>query len=116
MIPSLRVYQLLFLGMGIGLAIAILRPAALGLALFVTLLWDGLIWGLAIADSLRVKGNQVTVTRQPLHRLSIGRENPVHLTVKTGKQPATMQIRDYSPQAMAATPTTLQATLSANTE
>jgi len=116
MIPSLRVYPLLCLGMGMGLAIAILHPAALGLALFVTLLWDGVILSLAIVDSLRVKGDRVTVARQPLHRLSIGRENPVHLTVKTGKQPATLQIRDYSPQAMTATPTTLQATLSANTE
>jgi uncharacterized protein (DUF58 family) len=114
MIPSLRVYQLLFLGMSLGLSIASLRPSALGLALLATLLWDAVLLSLAIADSLRVKSNRVEVIRQPLHRLSIGRENPVNLMVKTGRQPATLQIRDYYPQMMAVTPETLQATLPAN--
>ena len=115
MVPSLRVYQLLLFGMGIGVAIALLR-SSVGLALLVTLLWDSIILSLAIVDSLRVKGDRVSVARQPLHRLSIGRENPIHLMVKTGKQPATLQIRDYAPQTMSVTPETLQTKLSANIE
>ncbi|HEY9626268.1 MAG TPA: DUF58 domain-containing protein [Coleofasciculaceae cyanobacterium] len=114
MIPSLRLYQLLLLGMGIGLAIAFIQPGALGLALLITLIWDIAILSLAIVDGLRVKGSRVTVMRQPLSRLSIGRDNPVELTVKTGGQPATVQIRDYYPEAITATPETIQATLPAN--
>ncbi|MBI4781858.1 MAG: DUF58 domain-containing protein [Oscillatoriophycideae cyanobacterium NC_groundwater_1537_Pr4_S-0.65um_50_18] len=114
MIPSLRLYQLLLLGMGIGLAIAFIQPGALGLALLITLIWDVAILGLAIADGLRVKGSRVTVMRQPLSRLSIGRDNLVELTVKTGSQPATLQIRDYYPEAITATPETIKATLPAN--
>ncbi|MBW4661927.1 MAG: DUF58 domain-containing protein [Drouetiella hepatica Uher 2000/2452] len=116
MIPSLRLYQLLLLGTVIGVAIALVRPSALGLALLITLLWDSVILSLAIADSLRVKGDRVSVARLPLQRLSIGRENLVHLTVKTGRQPAILQIRDYFPQSMTVTPETLQVRLSAKAE
>ncbi|HEY9643218.1 MAG TPA: DUF58 domain-containing protein [Coleofasciculaceae cyanobacterium] len=116
MIPSARVYQLLGLGTGMGLAIALVNsPSGLGIAFWVTLLWDGMVLGLAAVDSWRA-GEHVTVSRQPLHRLSIGRENPVKLTVQSGTRPATLQIRDYAPPKMTVSPETLQATLPAATQ
>jgi uncharacterized protein (DUF58 family) len=112
MLPSRRVYQWLLVGTVGGFAMALLgAPTNPSLAL--TLTWDLVILGLSILDSQRVIPNRAKVSRQPLQRLSIGRENPVHLTVESGKVPATLQICDYSPQIFTATPDLLKLTLSA---
>jgi uncharacterized protein (DUF58 family) len=118
MIPSLRVYQLLGLGTVLGLAIALFNSEAwprLGVALGVMLLWDILVLGLAGVDVWQVRGDRATVSRQPMQRLSIGRENGVKLAVQSGQRPATLQIRDYAPPGMAVSPETLQVTLPAAT-
>lgn len=115
MIPSQRVYQWLVVGTGLGIAIAFL-PSQLGLALLLTLLWDGVVIGLAIADSLRVKGDRATVARLPIERLSIGRDNEIRLTVQTGDRPVMLQVRDYYPLAFAAHPATIQTTLPAQAQ
>jgi uncharacterized protein (DUF58 family) len=121
MIPSQRVYQLLLLGTGVGLGLAAFgsgntRPALLLVALGLTLTWDVLILGLAFWDSWRVKSSQVKISRQSLQRLSIGQENPVRLTVKSGDCPATLQIRDFYPSEFTATPPLLELTLPPNRE
>jgi uncharacterized protein (DUF58 family) len=112
MLPSRRVYQWLLVGTVGGFAMALLgAPTNPSLAL--TLTWDLVILGLSILDSRQVIPNRVKVSRQPLQRLSIGRDNPVHLTVESGKSAATLQICDYSPQVFTATPDLLKRNLSA---
>lgn len=130
MIPSQRVYQLLLLGTGVGLGLAAfgsgnVRPASLLVALGLTLTWDVLILGLAFWDSRQVKSSQVKISRESLQRLSIGQENPVRLTVKSGdakqfplwgNRSATLQIRDFYPPEFTATPPLLELALPPNRE
>jgi uncharacterized protein (DUF58 family) len=112
MIPSRRVYQWLLVGT-VGCFAAALLGSPTNPSVALTLTWDLVILGLAIADSQRVKPNRVKVTRQELQRLSIGRENPVHLIVESGKSPATLQICDFAPQAFKANPDLLRLSLPA---
>jgi uncharacterized protein (DUF58 family) len=119
MIPSRRVYLLLLLGTLIGLAIAIVgndftASQALGFAILITLLWDGVILLLTLIDGWRVRPNRVQIERLPVERLSIGRNNSIHLRLQTGKRPAVLQIRDYYPSEFTATPEVLQVSLPAN--
>ncbi|NJO40021.1 MAG: DUF58 domain-containing protein [Cyanobacteria bacterium CRU_2_1] len=120
MIPSQRVYQLLLLGTAIGLMIALFnspsRPSLLGIALIAMLIWDGVVLGLAAFDSLQTRRHRVQIDRSPLQRLSIGRENLVRLTVRSGDRPAIVKIRDYYPQAFIANPEVLQVALPANSQ
>jgi uncharacterized protein (DUF58 family) len=102
MIPSIRLYLLLAIAIPIALLLAMLvnqQTSIIG-----TLLFDCLIIGLAITDALRVKSHRVQVTRHPLHRLSVGRDNPVLLSVRsspraalTANQTAKIQLRDSYP-------------------
>jgi len=108
MVPSGRVYQGLLVGTVGGLMIALLNNNPMP-SLALTLTWDLFILGLSILDSQRVQ--RIKISRQTLSRLSIGRENPVNLTSESGKTAATLQIRDYSPQAFTATPEILRVTL-----
>jgi uncharacterized protein (DUF58 family) len=108
MIPSHRVYQWLLVGTVGGLTVALLQNSPMP-SLALTLTWDLVILLLATIDSRRVQ--RVKVSRSPLSRLSIGRDNPVQLTVEAGNAAATVQLRDYSPQAFTATPEAVQATL-----
>jgi uncharacterized protein (DUF58 family) len=120
MVPSLRAYQFLLVGTIAGLAIACFdndstRPALLGLGLATSLIIDLGVIVLLIIDSLRVKSQRATVTRANNERLSIGRNNPIHLTATSGDKPAVLQICDYFPAAFQATPEKLEITLPANT-
>jgi uncharacterized protein (DUF58 family) len=117
MIPSLRLYLLLLLGTAIGLIAATFTPSALLMLreiILLTLLWDALVLGAAIADGWLSQRDRATVERLPIERLSIGRDNPIRLGVKTGGRSATLQIRDGHPQAIPATPPVLQISLPAN--
>jgi uncharacterized protein (DUF58 family) len=121
MIPSQRVYQLLLLGTGIGLGVALFGNDAaplsmLWVAVFLVLGWDGVVLGLAVWDADRTRRHRVEVIRQPLHRLSIGRDNPIRLTVKTADRPVVLQIRDAAPQPFHSKPAILQANLPAQAE
>ncbi|MBW4488480.1 MAG: DUF58 domain-containing protein [Trichocoleus desertorum ATA4-8-CV12] len=116
MIPSWRVYGLLFIGMAIATILTALWPgqsepllAVLGLLLF-----DAVVLGLAFWDARQVRSHQIKIERQPLHRLSIGRDNPVVLAVQTGAQPARIQVRDAYPTVFSVSASSLQATLPAN--
>jgi uncharacterized protein (DUF58 family) len=113
MIPSRRVYGLLILGIAIALILAI----AFGqlVSIIATLVFDSVVLGLAVWDGQRVKPNAVKVTRYPLQRLSIGRDNPVVLSVQSGNQGVQIRLRDYYPLEFEVSTPTLNASLEANT-
>lgn len=113
MIPARRVYLLLLLGMAIALLLAI----AFGqlVSIISTLLFDSVVLGLAVWDRKRMKPNAVKVTRYPLQRLSIGRDNPVVLSVQSPNQGVQIRLRDYYPIEFEVSTPTLDASLEANT-
>lgn len=95
MIPSGRLYLLLLLGVAIAFALADIWN--ISVSIIGTLVFDGVVLGLMVVDGLRVRNHRVQVSRQPLGRLSIGRENPVVLSLQSGVRAATIKIRDYYP-------------------
>lgn len=120
MIPARRVYWLLVLGTIAGTGFATLRfsglqASSLGGSILLTLAFDAVVLGLMVLDGRRVKPHQVEVQRAPLERLSIGRENPIRLTVKSGDQAARLQIRDDYPQTFQISEPLLSLSLPANT-
>jgi uncharacterized protein (DUF58 family) len=119
MIPSRRVYQLLLLGTAIGLGFATIgsdaiNPQFLGLSILLTLGVDAAVLLLAVMDARRVKAGRAVVDREHSDRLSIGRDNPVQLTVKTGYRPAVLQIRDFYPPAFSTSSQLLKLSLPAH--
>lgn len=103
MLPSRRVYFLLIIGTLVGTVFSTLggdfiNPSLLGWSILATLGFDAIVLGLMVRDGLVGKADRVTVKRDPLERLSIGRENPVQLRVQAGKRVAELQIRDTAPQ------------------
>ena len=113
MIPSRRVYLLLLLGIAIAIALAIIFGQQI--SLIGTLLFDSVVLGLAVWDGQRVKANRVKVTRYPLQRLSIGRDNPVVVSVESGNQVSKIRLRDYYPLEFEVSSPTLEASLEPNT-
>lgn len=113
MIPAIRLYFLLAIALGIALLLAMLVNQQTSIA--ATLLFDTLIIGLAITDALRVKSHRVEVTRHPLHRLSIGRDNPVVLSVRSAKKTAKIQLRDSYPVEFDVSVPLLKTSLNPNT-
>lgn len=95
MIPAQRVYFFLLLGMAISLLIA--NFISLSLAVGFLLGFDLLVLAVMVFDGWRVKSQRVKITRQPLGRLSIGRDNPVVLQVESQATAATLQICDRYP-------------------
>ena len=64
-------------------------PNRLTIALIALLLFDGAVLVAMFWDGLRTRARRVTVSRDPLHRLSIGRDNPIspesaRLSIKPG--------------------------------
>lgn len=119
MLPSRRVYFLLILGTIVGLATAVIgsdliNPGMVGLVTWLTILFDVLLLMATVLDGTRHQADRVTVKREPLDRLSIGRENTVRLTVQTGKRPAMLQIRDFYPEGFYVSNHTLSVSLPAN--
>lgn len=112
MIPSRRVYILLILGIAITPVIATIWSVSL--SILVILLFDAIVLGLMIIDSLLVRRHRVEITRQLQPRLSIGRDNPVTLSVKSGKK-AKLQISDRYPTQFEVSTPILSITTSANT-
>ena len=121
MIPSRRAYGLFVLGIAIAALLAILPGSSLGLeirlavASFTVLLFDGVLLLLIGLDSFYTRPHRAKIQRQPLHRLSIGRENVVTVSVRSGQRPATLQLRDEYPADFPVSPLQLQASLPANT-
>ncbi len=95
MIPSQRFY--LFLGLGMAIALFLANFFDQTFSIFTILLFDGLLLAIGFWDGYQVKINQVKIERQPLHRLSIGRDNPVIITIETQNQTANLIIKDAYP-------------------
>ncbi len=95
MIPSRLVYFLLVLGIAIAPILAVFFSIPISIA--VSLLSDVVVLTLMVVDGLRVRRDRVQISRELPPRLSIGRDNPVMLTVKSGNANAVIQIRDYYP-------------------
>ncbi|AFZ26077.1 hypothetical protein Cylst_3966 [Cylindrospermum stagnale PCC 7417] len=112
MVPAKRVYYLLISGIAIApiLSQIISIPASIA----VTSLFDAVILGLMIVDGLRVRRNRVEISRELPPRLSIGRDNPVVLKVKSGKANAIIQIRDFYPTGFSISAPEICATIPAN--
>lgn len=111
-IPSRYLYVLLLLGIAIAAVLAVVFD--IGVSFIATLLFDAIVLILAVWDGLRVKSYRVNVTRSPLHRLSIGRDNPVVLFVQSENRRAKIRLRDYYPLEFEVSTPTLEATLDAN--
>lgn len=112
MIAARRLYDLLLVGIAIAALVAVAWNEQT--SLLVTLAYDAIVLALAVVDAQRVRASRVEVERMPLHRLSIGRDNAVGLTVKSGKRPAEVRLRDSYPSMFAVSTPTLAATLEAN--
>ena len=112
MIPSRLVYLLLLLGIDISIILAIIFDQRL--SIIIILLFDSLVLALTFWDGWRVKGNGVKVTRGELQRLSIGRDNPVILSVQSGKQAAKIRLRDAYPLNFQVSTSPLEASLAPN--
>ena len=81
MIPSLRCYVLLGIG-GVGAALLdtlVNRQISLGFLGSYNLL----LAIATIADAAGVKANAIEVTRLEINRLSVGRDNPIELKIRS---------------------------------
>lgn len=112
MVPAKRVYYLLISG----IAIAAILSQIIGIPSSIASisLFDAVILGLMIVDGLRVRSDRVEISRELPSRLSIGRDNPVVLKVKSGKANAVIQIRDFYPTGFSISAPELSATIPAN--
>ncbi len=111
MILTRRTYGLLGLGLAIALIYAFVFPNAnLAIAALGLIIFDAVVLGVAFWDQYQVLAQRVTLERQDLDRLSIGRDNLVTLTVSS-TQPAEIQIRDACPPLFKVSETTLSAKL-----
>ncbi len=95
MIPSKRTYLLLLFGIAIALSTSILWNVQTSIV--ITLLFDGIVLTLMVVDSIRAKPHRIHITRTLPPRLSIGRDNPVVLTIKSKNCPVKIQICDRPP-------------------
>lgn len=113
MVAAKRVYLLLLLG----LAIAVLLSLFIGISasIAITLIYDIAVLVLMVVDGWRVKAVRVQISRQLPSRFSIGRDNPVILTITSDKTNAILQIRDYYPADFGVSTSTLNTTVAANT-
>lgn len=112
MIPSRRSYFLLILGIIIApiLSIFLGNPASIT----IILLFDAAVLLLMFVDSWQVRNNRVEMTREVPPRLSIGRDNPVQLTVKSQKSKAIVEISDYFPSGFGTSAAKLRAVIPGN--
>lgn len=96
MIPSRRCYVLLTVG---GLTAALLDvPLDRQVSLNFLRIYDFALLIATIIDASQIKKSAVEVTRREIQRLSIGRDNPIELKVKSGGQKAIVRLRDAFPQ------------------
>jgi uncharacterized protein (DUF58 family) len=96
-IPSLRSYGLL--GVGAIAAAGLAQRLPVDQATAVMLLYDlGLLVLIGI-DGYRARQRRATLARLPVGRLSVGRENPVTMTVTAGNAPVRLMVCDRPPVA-----------------
>lgn len=97
MVLTARFYWFLALGSALAFAFAVVE--SLDVALAIVLSYDLLLLGAALGDSYRTRSRQVQVSRTLEPRLSIGRDNPIVLTLSAPSTAATIQIQDQHPTA-----------------
>jgi uncharacterized protein (DUF58 family) len=112
-IPTGRTYGLL---LGGGVVATLLTnffgsPSRLTVALLALLLFDSAVLAVMVWDGFRVKSRRATIMRDPLHRLSIGRDNPISLH---GDSSSAVRLRLYDnyPTEFDGTPMPLELALS----
>lgn len=113
-VPTGKTYGLL-LGGGLGatlLANFFDAPNRLGLALLALGLFDGIVLLAMLWDGWRVKTRRATLTRDRLHRLSIGRDNPITLQAKAPHR-TRLRLFDHYPTDFDGTPMPLTVDLAA---
>ncbi|MEO0542154.1 MAG: DUF58 domain-containing protein, partial [Cyanobacteria bacterium P01_A01_bin.105] len=118
MTPTFRVYTLLAIGGMVAAALNGLVPeqASMATTVWPMLLFDGSVLLLMLVDGLLVSSNRrPTLQREPLQRLSIGRDNAVTLTIQAKGIPADLHIYDQYPAALNQVPMPLRALCPAKT-
>jgi uncharacterized protein (DUF58 family) len=117
-IPSARTLWLLAGGGLVATMLAILIPApeGIGIATACTLGWYSIVLVLAGIDAWLSKSERVQVDREQLGKLSIGRDNPVSITVRASQNPGKSrqfqyQIRDGAPQDLPGMPQLISGSL-----
>lgn len=113
MVPSGKFYLLSMLGVAIAFFLASLFSVTIGILGIV--LFNAILLLLTTIDNWREQRNFVEITRQPLGRLSIGRDNPVTLSIKSKNRPAIIQIRDFYPLEFGVSHPKLQTSVPNNT-
>lgn len=103
LLPTVRLYGLLGAGILIPLIMAWIPGAGVVLGWGVMVVYDGVILGMAWVDYQRSLRWQIQVERHCDPRLSIGRDNPIHLSVRVGSgsgktQTTQLRLRDSYPQ------------------
>jgi uncharacterized protein (DUF58 family) len=110
-IPSAKTLWLLASGGFVTTIIAILIPAPqeISISIVLTVIWYLVILILAVIDAGRNQADRIQVSREPLGKMSIGRDNPVTITIQAGQTSGksrqfNYQIRDGAPQDLPGTP------------
>lgn len=87
MLPTQRTYGLLVAGGAVATLLANFADGSdrFSLALLTLLCFDGAVLLVMLWDGWRVRGRRASISRVPLQRLSIGRDNPVELIVASEK-------------------------------
>jgi uncharacterized protein (DUF58 family) len=117
MIPTVRVYALLMGAGAIAVLLMLLWPgdARYPVSLLTLLGLNALVLLAMLADSLKGRSQLVTVERSPIQRLSIGRDNPIAMTIANPGPATQVLIRDgYPQQHFAASAETHSLDLAAN--
>ncbi len=118
-VPSAKTLWLLASGGLINTIIGIFIPAPLGIsiAILLTVLGYLIILILAGIDAISNQSDRIEVSREPLGKLSIGRDNPVTINIQAGQsnrqksRQFVYQIRDGAPQNLPGTPGVIAGTL-----
>ena len=113
-IPAARLYVLLLGGSVFAFSLAAITTN-IHLAIELTLIYDLMLLGLTVWDAQQSRTNRLQVYRLPLNKLSIGRENPVTLSLQSKKVPAIVIIKDSCPENFTVTPPFLYKEIKAKT-
>ena len=111
-IPSLSGYFLLLLGFPVAFVLSVLINNQISVV--ATVIYDLIILSFVVFDGMGVRSNKVNIKRQPLARLSVGKDNHVNLEITT-KQVATIQVKDNYPQQFPVSRESFQTVLPSNT-
>ncbi len=112
-LPARRSYFILLIALFIVVLVALFNVQ---ISLLLLLLFDVTFLIVMVIDGSKVKKNRVTVTRHPLQKLSIGRENKVTLSLTAKQQIAQVIIKDNYPQQFSVSVPSLATRLTPQTQ